>query len=240
MSVFGKPSERELAMERALWAGNVAMVEALLELEPTLVTDLNYMNWTWLMDAIGVSSVAAVRLFLGRGAEVNVKSNDGESPIHLAVQRNQSVSGPSQLVGDREDTKTIVRMLADRGADLNVRGFNDWTPLHRAVSQGDVDLIQLLIELGADPMLRTHIGDCSTPLDDAEGGAAPRSRFANPDQTGVMAMRTIRFTVSGFAQTCAASRWRPTARAASRGRSAPSAESLIPLAASTRKATHRT
>jgi len=176
MSVFGKPSERERAMERALWAGDAAMVGALLDIDPGLVTEINYVNWTWLMQAIGVSSVAVVRLFLARGAEVNIKTGDGESPIHLAVERNQFAAGQSPLVGNAEETAVIVRLLAERGADLNVRGFNDWTPLHRAVAQGDLGLVKLLIELGADPTQRTNIDDYETPLEEAE--AAGRNEIA--------------------------------------------------------------
>jgi ankyrin repeat protein len=168
MSVFGKPTPRELTLGRALWAGDVAMVASLLDLEPGLVTEINYVNWTWLMQAIGVSSLAVVRLFLDRGADVNVTANDGESPIHLAIERNQIVAGQSPLVGKPEETEAIVRMLAAAGADLNVRGFNNWTPLHRAVAQGDLGLVKLLIALGADPMQRTNIDDYSTPLEDAE------------------------------------------------------------------------
>jgi ankyrin repeat protein len=95
MSIFGKPSERELVLERALWTGNVATVEALLDIEPALVTELNFMNGTWLVQAIGVSSVEAVRLFLERGADVNFKGDDGDSPMHAAVRRDQVVAGPS-------------------------------------------------------------------------------------------------------------------------------------------------
>jgi len=168
MSVFGKPSQRELTLERALWAGDVAMIESLLDFEPGLVTEINYVNWTWLMQAIGVSSLAVVRLFLDRGADVNIATNDGESPIHLAIERNQIVAGRSPHVGKPEETAAIVRMLAAAGADLNVRGFKDRTPLHRAVAQGDLELVKLRIALGADATLRTNIDDCSTPLEDAE------------------------------------------------------------------------
>jgi ankyrin repeat protein len=168
MSAFGKPSQSELTLGRALRAGDVAIVEALLDLEPALVSGINYVNWTWLMEAVGVSSLAAVRLLLDRGADVNVKANDGTSAIHLAVERNQIVAGQSPLVGKPEETEAIVRMLAAAGADLDMRGFNNWTPLHRAVAQGDLGLVKLLIALGADPTQRTNIDDYSTPLEDAE------------------------------------------------------------------------
>jgi hypothetical protein len=36
------------------------------------------------------------------------------------------------------------------------------------VAQGDFERVKLLSALGADPMSRTNIDDCSTPLKDAE------------------------------------------------------------------------
>jgi ankyrin repeat protein len=112
-------------------------------------------------------------VFLDRGADANFKADAGDSPIHAAVQRNQIVAGQSPLVGNHDETFTIVRMLAERGADLNLRGFNDWTPLHRAVAQGDLDVVKVLIELSADPTQRTNIDDLSTPLEDAEAYGRP-------------------------------------------------------------------
>jgi hypothetical protein len=51
------------------------------------------------------------------------------------------------------------------GADPNQRGINDYTALHTAVAAGDPLAVQLLLDRGADPELRTRIDECETPLE---------------------------------------------------------------------------
>ena len=53
-------------------------------------------------------------------------------------------------------------------ADPNQRGINDYTSLHMAVSEHHLPAIEVLLEAGADPRLRTRIDDYETPLEMAE------------------------------------------------------------------------
>ncbi len=46
-------------------------------------------------------------------------------------------------------------------------GINDCTPLHMAVGERNLPAIQLLLEAGADPRLRTQIDDYETPRETA-------------------------------------------------------------------------
>ena len=57
----------------------------------------------------------------------------------------------------------VLRLLLAFGADPNQRGLNDYTPLHMAVDVRDLIAIQILLDAGADPSLRTRIDDCDTP-----------------------------------------------------------------------------
>jgi uncharacterized protein len=59
-------------------------------------------------------------------------------------------------------------LLLSFGADPNQRGINDYTALHMAVAQRNTTAVQLLLEAGADPGLRTRIDDCETPREMAE------------------------------------------------------------------------
>jgi hypothetical protein len=68
----------------------------------------------------------------------------------------------------RPDRLDILRLLIRYGADLARRGINDWTPLHWAASTGDLPAIRILLEAGADPLLRTRIDDLATPAGEAE------------------------------------------------------------------------
>lgn len=71
------------------------------------------------------------------------------------------------LSTDRTDQAEILALLLDKGADLDQRGINDYTPLHYAVARRSIRAIEILLDHGADPSIRTRLDDCSTPLEDA-------------------------------------------------------------------------
>ena len=51
-----------------------------------------------------------------------------------------------------------VRLLSARGADLNHRDLAGFTPLMQAVFATRYDMVHLLLELGADPSIKTDQG----------------------------------------------------------------------------------
>lgn len=72
------------------------------------------------------------------------------------------------LSTERDDKTIIIDLLLKHGVDINQHGVNDWTPLHYAAANNDIELIQYLLEKGADPNARTRIDDYATPLEEAE------------------------------------------------------------------------
>jgi uncharacterized protein len=114
-----------------------------------------------LVYAIYHSPLAFIRTLLEIGADPNAPVNDGFPPLIAALTCTRDVPGAPR----RTDVDAILRLLLARGADPNQRGINDYTPLHMAVAERNTRAIQLLLDAGADPDLRTRIDDCETPLE---------------------------------------------------------------------------
>lgn len=91
-------------------------------------------------------------------ADVNMKDDAGNSPIHLAVAQKK---------------EEILGLLLEKGADVNVAGAvgktKNQTALYAAVIQNREDLVQKLIEKGADPNIADS--EDAYPLSEAVAGS---------------------------------------------------------------------
>ena len=125
---------------------------------------------------------------LDAGADVNQWDIYGQSPLHAAIE-NAYVSrrsGVGNLGTDKTpntvDGKSLVHLLVEKGADPNQQMFfrpprepgqvsnssRGTTPFHRACASGDNQLIQYLVDHGADIHLNAASGE--TPIMVAIGG----------------------------------------------------------------------
>jgi ankyrin repeat protein len=116
---------------------------------------------TCLVYAIYHSPLAFIRTLLEMGADPNAPVDDGFPPLIAALSCAHDVAGGKR----RTDVDDILRLLLRSGADPNQRGINDYTPLHMAVAERDTLGVQILLDGGADPELRTRIDECETPLE---------------------------------------------------------------------------
>jgi hypothetical protein len=114
-----------------------------------------------LVYAVYHSPLAFIRTLLELGADPNAPVDDGFPPLVAALSCGRDEPG----VNRRRDVDQVLRLLLSFGADPNGRGINDWTPLHMAVAERNAHAVQILLDAGADPELRTRIDDCDTPLD---------------------------------------------------------------------------
>jgi ankyrin repeat protein len=150
-----------LSIERALRAGRLADLPRSITEQPSYPNVRDTYTWTPLIIlAISWAPVQCVRELVSGGADVNVQVDDGFPAVLNAV-----MSG-------RDDRLELVRALVELGADLEARGVNGWTALHAAASMNDVAMVQLLVQLGADPAARTGVDDDATPLKEAERAGA--------------------------------------------------------------------
>jgi ankyrin repeat protein len=99
--------------------------------------------------AICSGNIGCIDLLIDRGADVNAETRDIGLPIHMAVS----------LGIDSEDfAMSITRRLVAAGANINaISSGAGWTPLHSASEYADI--IEFLIEEGANPMIKDREGD---------------------------------------------------------------------------------
>jgi uncharacterized protein len=133
-----------------------------------------------LLMAISNGNAEIAKLLIERGATVNGADWYGRSPLWEAVNvRNLYLDSETMENGiDRDAMLGVITMLLERGADVNARtketppfrnhmlgvGSLEWvdftgqTPFLSAALAGDVTVMKMLLEHGADPKINTYQG----------------------------------------------------------------------------------
>ena len=136
--------------------------------------------------AIYHSPLPFIRTLLEMGADPNPSDHSGFPPLIAALACTRAAPGSTP----RDDVDRVIRLLLEFGADPNQRGVNDYTPLHMAVAEGNAPAVQILLDAGADPDVRTRIDDCETPLEMAR-------KIDRSDMVGVLERMAGRRTARG-------------------------------------------
>ena len=130
-----------VAFVNALELGDVAQAEAWLDagLDPDF---MGSRLGSGLMIGAWEGNVDLMRLFIARGADINKVNANGESPIVLAAWRGNLPA---------------VKWLLERGARINAPD-GQWSALHYAVFAGHGEVVNYLMEQGANIDARTTNG----------------------------------------------------------------------------------
>jgi ankyrin repeat protein len=103
---------------------------------------------TPLMRAAYSGDIDLVRLLVEHGADPLVRNSDNETPL-LAASGYGWIDGYSQGRSDQERLETI-KYLIELGADVNWACNDGITPLMMAANFGETEIIQYLVDAGAD------------------------------------------------------------------------------------------
>ncbi len=133
----------ESPLNKAIEVKNKSLIHKLVEaganinnLDRFKRSPLFYLSW--------YAYIPEVKLFIEKGADVDIPSVTGDTALHAAV------------IGKSIE---CVKLLLDADANINAQNDIKSTPLHLAVGEGEVDIIQLLLEEGADTKLTTTTGE---------------------------------------------------------------------------------
>jgi ankyrin repeat protein/L-ascorbate metabolism protein UlaG (beta-lactamase superfamily) len=175
-------------IHQAVYAGDVAHVEALLKGDPSLARTPDQSDRFGSLPlhlAAMTGNVEIGQLLLAAGADIDCGDTDESTPLDVASlnhriemvefllskgadvnRRDRNGACAISFAASAGDSAIVYRLLK-AGADLNFSNANGYTLLHFAVARNMPGLVDLLIGRGIDVEARTSEG--STPLHIAAG-----------------------------------------------------------------------
>jgi len=156
-------------------------IKVLLDAKADVNQQTHY-GWTALLTATQNRHYKAAAYLLDHGANPNLANNGGWTPLYLATDNRNIESGDYPVRTPDMDHLAYIKLLLAKGANVNARIcgvrstpeqctgdttetrtnftmqwlFEDGaTPFVRAAQSGDVELMKLLLEHGADPKIAT-------------------------------------------------------------------------------------
>jgi cytohesin len=151
------------AVFSAAWEGNTKA----LDLYYNLGAKISFDDANLLCNAAYNAKVDSVEWLLKNGENANFSfTSTGENALHYTISKTTEM----------EDREEIVKTLVAAGADVNKKTLvgkptlcfmrdaflKGETPLHRAAAYGNVAIIKMLLDAGADPAKKDANGD--TPI----------------------------------------------------------------------------
>lgn len=115
------------------------------------------------------TDLEALQVLLAAGADPNIPSADGTTPLMVAAGLAMWYVGEDggSLPGQEDEATAVVKLIVDRGADVNSVNLAGETPLHGAAFRGVNEIAQHLVDHGARLDARDSRG--WTPLFVANG-----------------------------------------------------------------------
>jgi uncharacterized protein len=138
----------DLDVFEAAAIGDVDRLRALLDGDSALVNAWSEDGFTPLHFAAFFGHPEAAKLLVDRGAELEARSTNEQIALDAAPLHSASAAGQLE----------VCRVLLDAGADVNAVQHGGYTALLDAAVNGDEELVEFLLERGADRAARLDDG----------------------------------------------------------------------------------
>ncbi len=145
------PTKLTKSFHKAAVDGNIEQVKLLISKGADISTKDDY-GQTALHYAVVKGYNNITQYLLENGAEVDPIDNAGRTPLHYA----SGAGGAYGVIGGDIGT---AQFLLDKGANINTADKWGWIPLHYATRMRNKDMVELLVNRGADsniPNKRGH------------------------------------------------------------------------------------
>jgi len=162
------------ALVLAAREGDLESSKLLLEAGADVNQTTEY-GWTPLLTATNNRHYKLAEFLIEHGADVN-KTNKGKwTPLYLATDNRNIEGGDFPVPKPDIDHLEFIKFLLDHGANPNLQIKDNtltrtiftmqWfveagaTPFIRAAQSSDLEVMRLLLARGADPLIKTDLGD---------------------------------------------------------------------------------
>ena len=178
----------QTCLHLAAYFGNISHVRYFVGLPEVDVNHVDTNGRTALHEAAQRGCADVVQVLIDAGADIEVRDNDGCSPLLAASSTGELVSLKKlveagagvravdteartclHLAASSRHTETVRYLVGLPEMDVNHVDTNGRIALHEAAQRGCADMVQVLVEHGADTSLRTRNGNRALQLAEISG-----------------------------------------------------------------------
>ena len=162
---------KDEALIQSVWEGDLERVELLVNKGANANAAEPKKARTVLMVAAAKGQFDIVKFLYGKGADINARDSDSQTALMYASRHRLNVTPDN----------AIAKFLIDNGAEVNVRSKKrGFTVLMLAASAGNVELVQQLLEKGADPEIADNFGVSALAMAQERGFSAVVDLLSSP------------------------------------------------------------
>eukprot|EP01060_Flectonema_neradi_P007138 TRINITY_DN1495_c5_g1_i1.p1 TRINITY_DN1495_c5_g1~~TRINITY_DN1495_c5_g1_i1.p1 ORF type:complete len:307 (+),score=55.10 TRINITY_DN1495_c5_g1_i1:44-964(+) len=139
-----------LALHHAVASGNLDIVKMIAQTDDADIEATDISGRMPLFYALENANHEIISWYLDQEIDTSVSDNKGITLLHVAAYTN--------------NLKAVKRIIEIGKADINAADEKGTTPLHVAAHRASVDVISVLLENGADPLIRDKRGNLPEQL----------------------------------------------------------------------------